>query len=766
MNVCVSIAEELPPDLHARILFQAGEKFELECNDWQRAVQCYEEAAKYAPGVVRYHYKVAIGYKVLKKWDKAIEKFKVIVTKIHPKHKESYFQLGMLYFSKGALSEAEYAFRKAIEIDETYPEPYHGLGIVFAERYTKTSAQKDKQAAIKNFTKHIQLARKGVYVAKSQSFLYELQHGKAGKKYNEAVAEYQNGSYRKCYRLLKEIIADAPSFQEPHYLLGLLYNTRSASQWYSPTKAMAEWGYAYDVKEAQYHRGLLFFNDVKLEKAAEAFKKAIEIDINYQEAHYQLGMVYALWQQASLAIDEFQKAISIAHESEWGKAAARQKTLLEGKAFSPAEIHPLNWTPDAEILDVPDTQKHLDQICRLLVSHSDAREGWINFSVRILNSPNLRTISLPDGRIYVYKGFLSFVREELDDSDDVMAFILAHEIAHVIFHHAQRAFESENSLLGIIKDEAIEPAIRSLSQADEYEADRYGVLYAYRAGYNPYASVRFLEKLIAIRGDIAPGGRYPTHSERIERIHEYLTSVNIVYTSFEKGLKALMADNCKDAIRDFTVFLRLFPNSIGARNNLGVAYHKQGYLASDKANTWKKTDDIDLDSYIRYQVLARTRGDEKIDRNEMLQKAMQQFNLCISQNPSYAPAINNLASVYNDMGKVQQAKELYQKAIKVSPNRPEPHNNLGVLYCKLAESNKNDSEKEALWNKATQQFKKAVKLNANYADPYYNLALIHETLSSYFEAAEAWREYLRLAPQTGWRKRAIYHLENLQTKAK
>jgi len=477
-------------------------------------------------------------------------------------------------------------------------------------------------------------------------------------------------------------------------------------------------------------------------------------------------MVYALWGQMKRAIDEFEQAISIEPESEWGKEAARQKTLLEGKAPSPAQIYPLNWTPDAEILDAPNTKMRLDKICKLIVSHSDVPEGWISFSVRILDGPNLGAISLPDGRIYVYKELLSFVREELDDSDDVMAFILGHEIAHVIYHHAQRAFENETSLLGIIKDEEIEPAIRSLSQADEYEADRYGVLYAYRAGYNPYAAVRFLEKLIATRGDIAPGGRYPKHSERIDQIHEYLTSVNIGYTFFEKGLKALMADNCKDAIRDFTVFLRFFPNSIGARNNLGVAYHKQSYLASDKANIWKKTDDIDADSYIRYQLLVRTRGDEKIDRNEMLQKATQQFNLCLNQNPLYAPAINNLASVYDDMRKFQQAIKLYHNAVKVAPNRPEPHNNLGVLYCKLAESNKNDSEKEALFHKATQQFKKAVKLNANYADPYYNLALIHENRSSYFEAAEAWREYLRLAPQTGWRKRAIYHLENLQTKAK
>lgn len=411
-----SVAEELSPDLHARILFQAGEKFELECNDWQRAVQCYEEAAKYAPNVVKYHYKVAIGYKELKEWDKSIEKIKVIVTNIHPKHKKSYFQLGMLHFLKGALAEAQDAFQKAVEIDKTYPEPYYGLGLIFTEKFAKTSARLDEKEAIANFTKHIQLARRGAYVAKSQNFLYELQHGKAGERYNEAVAEYQNGSYGKCYRLLKEIIEDAPSFQKPHYLLGLLYNTRTTSRWYSLNKAMTEWEYAYDVKEAQYHRGLLLLNDIKLEEAAEAFKRSIEIDENYQEAHYQLGMVYALWQQVPLAIAEFQKSISIDPESEWGKAAARQKTLLEGKAPSPSQIYPLNWTPDAEVLDDPSTKTRLDKILRLLARHSDSPEGWINFSVRILDSPNLPAISLPDGRIYVYKGLLSFVREALDDS--------------------------------------------------------------------------------------------------------------------------------------------------------------------------------------------------------------------------------------------------------------------------------------------------------------------------------------------------------------
>lgn len=111
---------------------------------------------------------------------------------------------------------------------------------------------------------------------------------------------------------------------------------------------------------------------------------------------------------------------------------------------------------------------------------------------------------------------------ELQDSEDSLAWILGHELAHLLEeHHIQRGVTLDD-FLGFMSTLAQDPrsataaAARqfttSYSQRLELEADRLGARLAYRAGYDPLAAIPFLERREPYRAG------YPTARLRIEQI--------------------------------------------------------------------------------------------------------------------------------------------------------------------------------------------------------------------------------------------------------
>jgi predicted Zn-dependent protease len=120
----------------------------------------------------------------------------------------------------------------------------------------------------------------------------------------------------------------------------------------------------------------------------------------------------------------------------------------------------------------------------------------------------------PNGMVFVSTGLLDFVQDEAE-----LACLLGHEITHIIYQHgyeelekrkvaikAQGAFaeldmeteqqKSEEQLeLEELADKFYENATAPRQMEYEYEADKMGVVYAARAGYDPYALSRLLTRL-------------------------------------------------------------------------------------------------------------------------------------------------------------------------------------------------------------------------------------------------------------------------------
>jgi predicted Zn-dependent protease len=107
--------------------------------------------------------------------------------------------------------------------------------------------------------------------------------------------------------------------------------------------------------------------------------------------------------------------------------------------------------------------------------------------------------SLPGGHIYVFRGLL----DEFISNEAQLAFVLAHEIAHVDGRHsiafdlALRRLPEEirDSAGGLIHYFVNQP----FSMNREEEADLEGLKLLLAAGYSPYQSVAFLDKMAARR---------------------------------------------------------------------------------------------------------------------------------------------------------------------------------------------------------------------------------------------------------------------------
>ncbi|AQX28482.1 MULTISPECIES: M48 family metalloprotease [unclassified Bartonella] len=139
------------------------------------------------------------------------------------------------------------------------------------------------------------------------------------------------------------------------------------------------------------------------------------------------------------------------------------------------------------------------------VSHNPNK----TYHVTILNSAHVNAFSLPGGYIYVTRGMLALA----NDSSEVAA-VLAHEIAHITANHGilrlQKKAElnhttSTSSHVELSSKEKLNNTVQNqqtlaqFSRNQELEADAIGIEMLNHAGYDPFASSRFLQSMEAYR---------------------------------------------------------------------------------------------------------------------------------------------------------------------------------------------------------------------------------------------------------------------------
>ena len=118
-----------------------------------------------------------------------------------------------------------------------------------------------------------------------------------------------------------------------------------------------------------------------------------------------------------------------------------------------------------------------------------------------------------------------------------------------------------------------------------------------------------------------------------------------------------------------------------------------------------------------------------------LDDAMNACNLALKINPQFAPAYKTLGNVFQSQEKLDEAKNSYIRALEVQPDFAQVLANLGTVYAQQQQ-----------WPLAIATYQKAIGIEPNFAGVYRNLARVFEQHGKPEEAADSWYTSLILEP--------------------
>ncbi|MEY4640038.1 MAG: hypothetical protein RLZZ227_32 [Pseudomonadota bacterium] len=179
------------------------------------------------------------------------------------------------------------------------------------------------------------------------------------------------------------------------------------------------------------------------------------------------------------------------------------------------------------------------------VFRSDA-PNW-NWEVNVIEDEQLNAFCMPGGKIMFYSGLI----EGLDLSDDEIAIVMGHEVAHALREHSREQYSQAMAAQAAIGVGAavfgVGPAganaagagyqaliASRFSRTDESEADRIGLELSARAGYDPRAGVTLWQKMMnANQGGRPPEilSSHPAEANRVREIEALLPTVMPLYTA-------------------------------------------------------------------------------------------------------------------------------------------------------------------------------------------------------------------------------------------
>ncbi len=154
--------------------------------------------------------------------------------------------------------------------------------------------------------------------------------------------------------------------------------------------------------------------------------------------------------------------------------------------------------------------------------------------------------------------------------------------------------------------------------------------------------------------------------------------------------------------------------------------------------------------------------------------ALEELNIAVAADKTYAPAFNALGLVHMDLKEDDQAEKYFRQAIKIDPSNSETKNNYGMFLCQRGRQKEGirqllDALKNPLYatpdvayknaglcarkagdtKSAEEYFLKALKLNPNQPQALYNLAEINYQRDDYAAAKQYMSRYFTVTENAG-----------------
>ena len=174
----------------------------------------------------------------------------------------------------------------------------------------------------------------------------------------------------------------------------------------------------------------------------------------------------------------------------------------------------------------PAAQSYVNLVGRNLARQVERKDVQWRFA--ILDTPSINAMAFPGGIVVITRGLYALLT-----SEDELAAVLAHEIAHVNRRHQWKVIQQQKlvALAGdavarsdpgrsaaVVADLGTKLIARGLDKSAEFEADRDGTVIAARAGYDSSALIAVMERLKALKTGADTALLFSTHPSPEARI--------------------------------------------------------------------------------------------------------------------------------------------------------------------------------------------------------------------------------------------------------
>lgn len=193
----------------------------------------------------------------------------------------------------------------------------------------------------------------------------------------------------------------------------------------------------------------------------------------------------------------------------------------------------------------PEAYRHLNRITQNILNSGKVElRNQFNWEIRIIHDDKtLNAFCTPGGYIFVYTGLIKYL-----DTEDQLAGVIGHEIAHADRQHSARQLEKQFGVallvelaLGRTSNEDTKKIINGLiglrfSRDHEYEADAYSVEYLSATQYRCTGVADFFMKITQSGAQSPPEflSTHPSPENRIEAINQKAQAINCITNKPDK----------------------------------------------------------------------------------------------------------------------------------------------------------------------------------------------------------------------------------------
>ena len=241
-------------------------------------------------------------------------------------------------------------------------------------------------------------------------------------------------------------------------------------------------------------------------------------------------------QEEGVTVDRMSRLRSLIPEKQLEQQATMQYEELKQQAARKGVL----------AADTDPQLQRVRAISRRIISQAtrwnQSAANW-QWEINLIRANNVNAFCMPGGKIAFFSGLV----DQLKLTDDEIAIVAGHEIAHALREHGRERVAKGNllqlganlgsAILGLgqtgqmVVGQGAQLALLRFSREDETEADTVGLDLVARAGYDPRAGVALWRKMAMLEKSAPPQwlSSHPSGNNRIAQIEKTLPQVMPVY---------------------------------------------------------------------------------------------------------------------------------------------------------------------------------------------------------------------------------------------